>query len=773
MSQITDPIVLQLYDKLRQTFGLGDNDLFQMEMPARLLEMGNYHYDGSDSINAQQVKPPAVSEAEFRLADGMLNLSNLVGGPNGSKLSDSYHEVLFGLAPANAETSAELDKLVPDQQKIYDWLYEEVPNFDPPASDLLSLLPDDKNLPEKPPVIKEKNQSEETRRLRNPKETPNIPRIDLYQKLLDVYEAERFRWAQFKNDARPTSDSVQAKWDAYDRLLTTYAPVIDAKLEALWAVLLVRGQYHRVRRYISYIDIETAGEALQHAKESLRASVGRSIDDTEDVYPVVLTPNNWAKYLSTNFRPEDLLADAENTRNQLRDAEKERAILGLRRDALLSGRQDIKALEKAVVDAGNALRAAQTAMVKGYGETAINCIQLYFDVTTRQAKNKVAAVKALSDTNKAELDAVLEKAAEPPLTAAQWASLIDMQTKCLQNQSNVAMANDAYSDAQLAASKARGEDPANSLEVINERIQSLTMDIDYYQKMLAASENPMGVEITQIGPDGTPQPKTAVPGALAPETAPVAPPSQDGASIWQYFVIDSKKAEAESTKLSTSAVSHSDWSFGLWFASGSGHSDSATSDSSSRATNKNTDIQIGFRAMKVTVDRPWFNAQLLGQTKEFFNFNANKISAGNPQTIHNDLKNGDPVNGSECLIPSWATAFIVVKDVHIIMASHSKFDESEIHDMKKSSSSSGGFLCFQCSKSESSSDHRDAFSMKSSDTHISIRIPAPQILGWVSQLAPEDHSLATYTPFNEKEFPARPAPPVKNGGDKPEPPNPS
>ena len=30
-----------------------------------------------------------------------------------------------------------------------------------------------------------------------------VPRIDLYQKLLDAYEAQRFRWAEFKRLSRP------------------------------------------------------------------------------------------------------------------------------------------------------------------------------------------------------------------------------------------------------------------------------------------------------------------------------------------------------------------------------------------------------------------------------------------------------------------------------------------------------------------------------------------------------------------------------------------
>ncbi|KAH6874038.1 hypothetical protein B0T10DRAFT_415823 [Thelonectria olida] len=576
-------LMAKLYDALHETFGNDDNSLFQMEMPARLLEMGNYNYNGSGGVNAQQVKPPAVAEAEFRLADGMLNLSNLVGGPNGNKLSENYDEVLFGLAPAN---------------------------------------------------------------------------------------------------------------------------------------------------YISYIDIQTASEALQRAKESLRASVTRSIDDTEDIYPVVFTPNNWAKYLSTNFRPEDLLANADNTRAQLQDATKERSLLTLRRDALLAGRQDIKALERAATEASNALRASQAAMVRGYGENAINCIQMYFDVVAKKAQNKVAAIKGLTDSNKVELNTALQKSSEPPLSDDQWKSLIDMQSKCLQNQVSVSTASDALMDAQMAASQARGDDPTNQLEVMTERITSLTMDIDYYNKMLQASDNP------------------------PPETVPVAPPSQDGsgASVWQYFVIDSKSSKQTSTNLSNTSVAHSDWSVGLWFGSGSGQSDSATAGTSKKSTTENTDIQIGFRAMKVTIDRPWFNAQLLGQSNEFMHFNASKISAGNPQDIHKTLSSGGTVDGSNCLIPSWATAFIVAKDVHIIMTTHDTFSDSEVHDMKSSSSSGGGFLCFQASKSSSNSEHRDAFSMKNDNKNISIRITAPQVIGWISQLAPEDKSVSSYEPFNEAEF---------------------
>lgn len=160
------------------------------------------------------------------------------------------------------------------------------------------------------------------------------------------------------------------------------------------------------------------------------------------------------------------------------------------------------------------------------------------------------------------------------------------------------------------------------------------------------------------------------------------------------------------------------------------------------------DVQIGFRAMKVTIDRPWFDAHVLGQTKEFSHSSANSISAGKPQDIQAALASGEAVDDSNSIIPSWATGFVVVKDVHVVMSSHSKFDESEVSAIKNSLSSGGGFLCFQ-SKSSFSSNHPNAFSMKTSENNISIRIAAPQILGWISQLAPEDVSAKTDNTLND------------------------
>ncbi|KAF5569462.1 hypothetical protein FPHYL_1990 [Fusarium phyllophilum] len=107
MSSTTHPLLVNIHDALRHKFDAGDQTLFQMQVPTQPIQRSELHYDGSDSDSTQMMKPSSVAEAEFRLTDGMLELSNIVGGPNGSKLSEKYDQVLSGLISADEEANPE------------------------------------------------------------------------------------------------------------------------------------------------------------------------------------------------------------------------------------------------------------------------------------------------------------------------------------------------------------------------------------------------------------------------------------------------------------------------------------------------------------------------------------------------------------------------------------------------------------------------------------------------------------------------------------------
>ncbi|KAF5689247.1 non-ribosomal peptide synthetase [Fusarium circinatum] len=261
-----------------------------------------------DSTENSALKLPSIPLAQFhnlprpviqnRMPDQPVNGASAAGTAENSGAlpftsnwgTDMPKHQVFTQTAGAKQTSSDI-ALTNDQDRIHAWLEEKVPNFDPPTTDMLAGVPSDLGLRiSKPPQKYLEARSPDFQARTSLVDNPMIPRVDLYQKLLDTYESEKARWVQYKIDARPTDNSEQSELDAYDMLLQTYAPVVDANLEALWTLLVVRGQYHRVQSYLDYVDIDSASEILQQAKENLRARVSLSIDNTEDMYPVVMAP---------------------------------------------------------------------------------------------------------------------------------------------------------------------------------------------------------------------------------------------------------------------------------------------------------------------------------------------------------------------------------------------------------------------------------------------------------------------------------------------------
>jgi hypothetical protein len=151
------------------------------------------------------------------------------------------------------------------------------------------------------------------------------------------------------------------------------------------------------------------------------------------------------------------------------------------------------------------------------------------------------------------------------------------------------------------------------------------------------------------------------------------------------------------------------------------------------------------------------------QTKEFCTNLATKISQETPPNVKDALQVRNPpiedakntlIKARAALLPAIPISFIVVKDVHIILKTQGGFSSNEVSDLQKRMSAGGGILCFSCSKSQSSSDHRTAASVVQGDDSLSIRIPAPQIIGWVQELTPLDETqdLGKYNALQENEF---------------------
>ncbi|KAF2855381.1 hypothetical protein T440DRAFT_504053 [Plenodomus tracheiphilus IPT5] len=769
-----------LYEKLNSLFGTGEGSLFQMEMPARLLEKGNYDYKGSDTIDAQQVKPQTVVDAEFRLADDMYNISRTIAGPNAMKVSSQYSSVINGLVPTSSEEAKHSKELVDDQERICEWLMEMVPDWTPPVTDILRDIPSEysESKPAKIAGVKIddnvasldisagtfkaseliKMEMPGTTNIARLATTKLVPRVDLYQKLLDAYEAERFRWADFKRKSRPTCDNATPEnIDNYNRMLAAFAPIVDAKLEGMWTMLVVRGQYHRVRRYIGYVDIESASELVQKAKENLRASMFRSIDDTQDVWPVYMQPSNWATYLSTKFKPQDLLCDEGVLRARLFDKEKEKALLLQKRNALKSNTAEIDRLQKEELEARKVFTNAQTALTKGYSDTAINIISMYFDCVTKQATNKVDAVLKLSqDANAQEssdqLSLALKQATSPPISKEQFQELARMQGNVLKTQQDALTSSEALSRASLGLALAKGQDPSALMAALDMQIESLGLDINYMKQTLKGSANPLGIELQTIGADGELNSVEGGSKVKAPTQLEI-PVQEEGASVWQEVVLSHKFSQSSSSSSSSASTSRSSYEVGWWFGSSSGTSESTTGSSGSEN-----------RSSEVVINRPWMNPGIFQRLQEFYFESSGKIAPTDPAKVKAALspaKVGDSDDqtrkstikeAQNTILPTWPVSFIVAKDVHILMSGGKHYDTNQVSDMQRKMDSGGGCLCFSTSKSEASSEHRTAAATSFEADRLSIKIPAPQIIGWVSNFCAPDLTQARYNPLEQKEF---------------------
>ncbi|KAK3366186.1 hypothetical protein B0T24DRAFT_638197 [Lasiosphaeria ovina] len=207
-------------------------------------------------------KPSAATEDEFSRTDHLFSSENTSGGATGSKVSEQYRSALSLLLPSTGKVTT-LDALVArdDESKIRAWLAEKVDDVAHPVTDVLAAIPDDLGLPVKKPAPREARPSAQKNQAwsgavsdTNSDGGTRISRLDLLDKLMEEYEAEKARWEKYKNEIYPDACVAQAEVDAYDRLVSTYAPVVDAKLEAMWTVIVVRGQYHRVRKYVDLLN---------------------------------------------------------------------------------------------------------------------------------------------------------------------------------------------------------------------------------------------------------------------------------------------------------------------------------------------------------------------------------------------------------------------------------------------------------------------------------------------------------------------------------------
>lgn len=672
-------IIDQIYDQLLEIFPINNKQLFCMEFPGRVLNENNYAYD-TDSIYSILTKPQPVIEEEFRLTDDLFDVASIVGGPSGRKMATSYETALNLLAPKFPEDTAFED----DKTEIRNWLTEQV------------TVPIDG-------------------------EPTTGTRMELYEILYQNYLNAKGDWAEEKTEqlteAMNAEDSIAAL-EEYASWLAREAPIKDAEQQALFADLVVRGYYHKVRHMLGLLDISTTGEELEAAKESMRNSSMSTLDESGTIYPVQLQPSDWFRSLSTDFQPEDLLLSPDFLQTQLMQKVQQMEDLQLQYSLLEAQHTGDEAeLQKQVDDAYTVYQDAQTALIEGYGSATVQLAEIYFD-----EKNKKK-----EDAAKGEFDDLLEDYASGPLTDEEWGQLVELQNKAIEAQQDLTTASKVLSDLQMQEAAATTTDSEQALLTLSSKMTSLQLEIDDLRAILLS--NPYDDS-----------------GAEAIDSMPVVPASMPPVGQFFDLTLDYDASEQHDSSSLSSGASNTNFSVDVIFGSASGSYSESWSDFNAKHDLTNTNIQIGMRATKVTIDRgSWFNPQLFGSSADMF-----RVDGSNDVVISDGIIDPEEVNTNiSPIFAAYPIAFIIAKDVTLKFTFSDDLTEEESSLFESNSTTSGGFLCFGASGSESTSSHSQSFYHGTESNAVIMKIPGPQILGWYLESVDKDESDVNYTPMPE------------------------
>jgi uncharacterized protein YlxW (UPF0749 family) len=715
----------QLYNRMVDIFGTGANELFVLEWPARALDSTSYAYDVS-SVYSGLMKPQPVIEAEFRLSDGMIDVAPIVGGPNGQQVSVAAAAALNQLVPAYTEV---VKAFQADRQTIRDWLVEIV----------------------EAKWIDEAGIEQDLK----------ASRVEVFDALNDRYERARAAWDLEKTERLAAAESAAnptLALEGYAKWLAETAPAREGELESLFTDLVVKGFYHEVRSAIASLDLSTPAEALEDAKFRMRTSGMSSLDESETIYPVSFSPQDWFKGLSTNFQPEDLLMDpaaiqADLIQKQQQIAQLEEQVTFLRSTQTGS----VADLQKLVDNAQAALDNALTNLSNSFASNVLTVARMYFGTVDPSKATTEGLDKALE-----------ESGLEGGLTNEQWKALQDGFTAVNTAQQNLTTAGRNLVDLQAALMAAKTSDSSTLIASLQTQIAQLQQQIQLLQNTLYSSEGKARLQklatVDATGAvtyDPAKDPNYTPKVGTTPSSYTMLPTPMPAPGDWFDVIFSFSKKDSSSTSHAAASASQLSWDVDLFFGSASGSSQSSSSDTEKKMTVSDLDMKVGFRAMKVAIDRGgWLNPTAFTMSSEMYNLGP-ADEAGYKRFSHGEPRNPDDPKAPfdytqsyaneefrhlrDAVFPAFPTSFLIVKDVTITIAMADSASASAAASTASSSSYSGGLFCFSVSGSSSSSDNSASAFSSGMDSDLIIKIPGPQILGWFLEYVAEDQS----TPYQQ------------------------
>jgi hypothetical protein len=711
-------------------------------------------------------KPVVVNEAEFGLTDALYDVAPIVGGPNGQTLSRNYEKALNSLIPTFEDKEVRKQR-----EKMRAWLMKttkagnaaytvdtrlSIPGISAQTAKELSDLngmvitpaSGEPALQDQESAKRIAQQAISNIKSLNRDRPRAMTRMEYSESLMQVYLNERKDWelrkdAKFR-EASEASSTDPSKMEALTRELAHTAAIEESKIAAKYSDAVVRGYTHTVRGFMGHLDIKTTGESLQDAKDAFRQSALSSVHTASSVWPVAMQPTDWFEALDTGFTREDLSQDpalieaALKAKAQLIDT-LETQMANLRG----FNKGDATAAKQNMVDAAAARESAMAALQQKYTASTISAVKLALDVAA--VANPTAALKtatgALEFLNK-------EDPNDNPDTKKSKKTVADLFNGDSTALADIGSQMDAVSRANTAvnqASRVLTEHMSQYSEAVAGDTKSL---VDALQRQVTSAKT----ELAELQESYTISKRASTLTTADPlnSNAEVGKlPQNNGGSRWSEIQVSSVVDNSYSVASSGSSSSVSSYSCNFWLGSSSGSSSNSSAQNSSQSLSATLKVDVAMRTTYVTVDRSgWFDPSLLSMSKSFMrgaiNDNYSPWSTwrtGNEpeaatKTIQENNNNKKPIG----YFPAFPVGYVLVKDCVIKISSSATDTESFKKNFNEQSESSGGFLCFSHSAGSRSSSDTSSSATTHTKDGIVVRIPGPQILGYIMQLTGQDQS---------------------------------
>ncbi|KAI0050873.1 hypothetical protein FA95DRAFT_1676382 [Auriscalpium vulgare] len=745
-----------LYEKLDSIFGSTGNQYLALQLPTRYLDKSSFAYKTS-GIYSNFTKPTVVNEAEFRLTDELFDVGKVVSGPNGKSMAMVYEQALNNLVPKYQE-----DALRKQRELIRAWLLTKVDGEymgettstgDQSTStsgrgkvygmqEFAQLIdPDDPSSVDESLAVNTPNKAAKSSKavtstgagpmqgMQSGQSSSKMTRIEFSQVLMLDYLKERMDWELTRDKmvrkAMESGDTM--KMEQVTRLLAHITAVHENRLAAKYGDVVVRGRIHTVREFLGYLDVKSTAEALQAAKDSLRESAMSSVYSSRVIYPVLMQPVDWFEALDTSFAPTDLSQGVDILRMQLTQKNARLDSLNDQLSAYMFATEgNVETLKKDVEQLTKTRDDAQANLTRQYTASTINAAKMYLEATAPGSGT-------LTSTIATALDKKPTDDAKSLLDKIDLKQISEDLNKVSEADKNLTSAGRALTDKMAQLEKARATDTRAQQAVLQRQITKCRSEVeDLYDRL----------EVAQLAAARHASDRTK---SLKDVKMPVASDAR-----WMDISFKTTVSNKETVKDTSSKSSTSSWNVNLWLGSTSGDSTSSEATAKHSSTEQHVEVDISLRVSLVTVDRSgWFQPQFFDMSDSFMRASEHVRWSEWPRDVTTSAElirrvkagtEGGAFDAGQSLLPAFPVGYVIAKDILVKISASGSEDSSSARAFTEKASASGGVLCFSFSHASHSEGDSSSVSMQEMSDGLVIKVPGPQILGYMMQVTPRDAS---------------------------------